>query len=83
MRTTISIPEALLESAKRRAAERGVTVNVVIEDALRGHLAVAKRSVASPFRLHTVRGKSVHPDLDVDRTTALIAADDEVAYGRK
>lgn len=83
MRTTISISEPLLETAKRRAAERGVTVSVVIEDALRGHLAGAKRPEAPPFRLHTVRGRLVNPDLDLDRTSALIAADDEAAYGRR
>ena len=83
MRTTISIPEPLLETAKRRAAERGVTVSVVIEDALRGHLAATKRPEAPPFRLYTVRGRLVNPDLDLDRTSALIASDDEAAYGRR
>jgi hypothetical protein len=82
MRTTISIPEPLLETTKRRAAARGVTVSVVIEDALRSHLAASKTTPAPPFRLHTVRGKLVNPDLDLDRTSALIAMDDEAAYGR-
>lgn len=83
MRTTISIPEPLLESAKRRAAARGVTVSVVIEDALRGHLMAKGQPDAPPFRLHTVRGKLVNPDLDLDRTSALVAMDDETAYGRR
>ena len=83
MRTTISLPEPLLETAKRKAAARGVTVSVIIEDALRAHLAATKRSPVPPFRLHTVRGKLVNPDLDLDRTSALISMDDEMAYGRK
>jgi len=83
MRTTISISDPLLETAKRRAAARGVTVSVIIEDALRVHLAAMKRSDAPPFRLHTVRGKLVNPDLDLDRTSALLALDDEATYGRK
>lgn len=82
MRTTISLPKPLLESTKRRATERGVTLSAVIEDALRGHLT-AKPSKNPPFRLYTVRGRLVHPELDLDRTSALLAADDETNYGRR
>ena len=83
MRTTVSISAHLLESAKRQAAARGITISAVIEDALRGHLASKRQIAPRPFRLHTVRGKLVNPDVDLDRTSALIAMDDEAAYGRK
>ena len=83
MRTTVSIPEPLLENAKHCAAERGTTLSALIEDALRDHLAKAERPVPPPFRLHTVRGRLVNPQLDLDRTSALIELDDEAAYSNR
>ena len=34
------------------------------------------------FQLHTVRGRMIRPDLDLDTTSSLIALDDERAYAR-
>ena len=39
MRTTVSIHDELLESAKLRARERGVTLGQLIEDGLRRELS--------------------------------------------
>jgi hypothetical protein len=58
MRTTISLPDELLESAKMLASERAVTLGVVVEDALREHLARRRSARVPEFRLHTVRGNS-------------------------
>lgn len=78
MRTTISLPDPLLENAKRLAAERGITLSALLADALRKVLLAPKAaSSAPPFRLHTVRGRLVDPNLDLDRTSALIVAEDE------
>jgi hypothetical protein len=43
MRTTISIHDELLESAKRRARERGVTLGAIVEDALRRELSLNEK----------------------------------------
>ena len=83
MRTTISVPDPLLRSAKREAEVRGVTVSVVVEDALRSFLSQGKSRTVAPFHLPTVRGKLVNPDLDLDRTSALLVTDDEASYRRK
>lgn len=80
MRTTVDLPEPLLNSAKRRAAERGVTLRAIIEDALRGHLASKRAASAPPFQLFTVRGRLVRPDLDLDRTSALLVEDDTASF---
>ena len=40
MRTTISIHDELLKSAKLRARERGLTLGALVEDALRRELSV-------------------------------------------
>jgi len=81
VRTTIDIPQPLLENAKKQAAQLGVTLSTVVQDALRGHLARATgASSVRKFKLHTVRGRLVRPDLDLDRTSALITLDDESSY---
>lgn len=81
MRTTIALPGPLLKAAKRRATERGVTLSAVVEDALRIHLAGAELTPAEPFHLHTVLGSLVDPNLELDRTSALVAMEDEADYG--
>jgi Ribbon-helix-helix protein, copG family len=81
MRTTVDIPEPLLKNAKRRAAQRGVTVSVVLEDALRQHLAAKPNVAAPPFKLITFRSELVDPDINLDRTSELITRDDEEEYG--
>lgn len=80
MRTTVSIDTPLLENAKRHAADRGVTLGGLIEDALRVYLANVDREVDRPFRLHTVRGRLVNSAIDLDRTSALVTAEDEETY---
>ena len=80
MRTTVNLSEPVLRSAKRRASERGVTLSAVLEDALRAHLARKESAPAPPFQLHTVRGRLVQPNLDLDRTSALVAIDDEAEF---
>ena len=80
VRTTIDLPGPLLQNAKRRAAERGVTLSVVVEDALRSQLAAKASKSDDPFHLHTVRGRLVKPDLDLDRTSELLVRDDEAEF---
>jgi hypothetical protein len=82
MRTTVSIPDPLLENAKQLAAQRGTTLSDVVGDALRMLLSSAHSGPAKPFRLITVQGGPTDPTLDLDRTSALIALDDEESYSR-
>lgn len=83
MRTTVNIPEPLLHNARKRASERGVTLSVVVEDALRMNLAQDRIEPEDRFQSHTVRGRLVQPDLDLDRTSAMLTADDETVFGGK
>lgn len=80
MRTTVDLPGPLLNNAKRRAAERGVTLSAIIEDALRSHLASKRAASAPPFQLFTVKGRLVRPELDLDRTSALLVEDDAARF---
>jgi uncharacterized protein len=80
MRTTISLPGPLLENAKQYATERNVTLSALLEDALRCLLARNPSSSVPAFRLHTVRGKLVDPNMDLDRTSALVVMEDEASF---
>jgi hypothetical protein len=83
MRTTVAIDPPLLENAKQAAAERGITLGALIEDALRTYFAAVGRKQPRPFRLHTVRGRLVDSTLDLDRTSALVAREDEREFAKR
>jgi hypothetical protein len=82
MRTTVDIAASVLENARAVATGRGVTVSELLEDALRAYLSSADQAAPVPFHLPTVRGQLVQPGIDLDRSSALVAADDEAAYGK-
>ncbi len=82
MRTTVAISDPLLENAKQYAEQRGTTVSNVIEDALRLLLSQPSAAQAPAFKLHTVKGRLVDPNRNIDRISALIAQDDENEYRR-
>ncbi|MBK9374933.1 MAG: hypothetical protein IPN03_14700 [Holophagales bacterium] len=73
MRTTIHLPDPLLDQARRHALETGRTLTRVVEDALRESLA-GKRTPkrASPVRLTTFGGKGLRPGVDLDDAAALL-----------
>jgi hypothetical protein len=47
------------------------------------HLARRPARGSGKFELRTVRGRLVRPGLDLDHTSALVAMDDEAAFGGK
>jgi Arc/MetJ family transcription regulator len=55
MRTTISVNDHLLASARRRARERGQSLGEVVEDALRRELAEPAKEV-EPLEVPVFRG---------------------------
>jgi len=82
VRTTVNIQEPLLANAKRVAAERGVTLSDVVEDALRSLLSATPTHSLKPFRLHVVAGELVDPEIDLSRTSELLLRDDEASFKR-
>jgi hypothetical protein len=80
MRTTVNVTPIILENAKAAAVGRGVTLGELLEDALRAYLSSVGQTATAPFKLHSVRGQLVQPNIDLDRTSALIVADDELSY---
>ena len=65
MKTTIEISDALLQAAKRMAAERNTTLRTVVEAALRRHLEAAADDPRTRPRLrrHSFRGRGLQPGL--------------------
>ncbi len=74
MKAMIFIPDPLLRCAEREAEVCGVTLSILIADALRSHLSQGS------FHLPGVRGELVDSNLDLDRTSDLLLADDEAAF---
>jgi len=63
MKTTVEIPESLLEEAKRVAARQDTTLRVLIIEGLRRVIAERKRAGAFRLRKATFRGKGLRPDV--------------------
>lgn len=65
MRTTLNLDDEILKAVKHKAAESGMTMTQVIEDALRDALQ-RPDPVETPFRLQlpTVKGERL-PTVDI------------------
>lgn len=64
MKTTIDIADPLLRRAKRRAVERGVTLKVVVEEALRRALDESPASRQVDADTHVFTGEGLQPGLE-------------------
>lgn len=75
MRTTIRLPDSLIQEAKAHALRTGKTLTAVIEDALRESLARQHQRRASkpPVTLTTVAGLGLRPGVDLDDSAALLS----------
>ena len=62
MKTTIELPEALFDKAKRHARKHKTTLKALIEQGLRQVLAT--KADAAPFQLRdaSVNGKGLNPE---------------------
>jgi hypothetical protein len=62
MKTTIEIPDALLEEARRTAAREGTSVRALIIEAL--HRLIGDRRRDKPFRLRdaSFKGRGLSPE---------------------
>jgi hypothetical protein len=61
MKTTVEIPDSLLEEAKRLAAREGTTVRALVEEGLRRTLAERKRATRFRLRKATFKGTGMQP----------------------
>lgn len=75
MRTTLSIDDNLLERAKKRAREQGITLGRYVDEALREHLTAAPHD--EEIRLTVVEGGGVRPGVDLTSNRAIYDLLDE------
>jgi hypothetical protein len=83
MRTTITLDERLLQRLKKRAAESGTSVSTMIERAVRLLLQAQARPPQQPdhFDLITFGEGGQFTTLNIDKTAALLEADDIERFG--
>lgn len=77
MRTTVSIDDDLLETARQRATSRGKTLNQLLEDALRRELAATEQAAARPPVPVFRAGTGPRPGIDLTSNRALHEVLDE------
>ena len=63
MKTTIDLPETLLEEARRTAAERSTTVRALVEAGLRRELSQAAKRPRFRLRDASFEGRGRRPEL--------------------
>jgi len=82
MRTTISLPDVLLEQAKRQAEREGLTLGGLIERALRSTLLRrAPEEAQAPFRLVTYGKGGLRPGYSFERLKDVLDAEDVERVG--
>lgn len=74
MRTTISIDDGLLRSAKGQARSRGLTLSQFVEEALRGELSARRTETRRP-EVPVFRGRGgLRPGIDPMSSRGLLEA---------
>jgi hypothetical protein len=84
MRTTISLDDRLLARLKKRASESGTSVSRLVEQAVRLSLRTPpERKGRERFELVTFGAEGRFSRLNIDKTWALLEADDIDRFGRR
>ena len=63
MKTTVHIADALLEEARKIAAQEHTTVKAMIEEGLRRTIDDRKRKKTFRLRKATIKGNGLQPDI--------------------
>ena len=73
MRTTVRLPDELLERARKKAADEGRTLTSLLEEGLRTVLAEPKRTRRRRVRLPVSSASGgVHPGVDLNRSAGIV-----------
>ncbi|HEX6793070.1 MAG TPA: DUF2191 domain-containing protein [Casimicrobiaceae bacterium] len=64
MKTTVEIPDALLDEARKLASRQGTTLRVLIVDGLRRSIAERRRSTGFALRNASVGGNGLQSGID-------------------
>ena len=83
MRVTILLDDQLAKQVRRGAAASGISVSAYISRTLSDALKRSEPSEPPPFQLVTVRGVRPRSGIDLDRSRALDAEDDQARFKRR
>ena len=83
MRVTTSRDDQLAKQVRCEAAARGISVSAYISRTLSDALKRREPSEPAPFQLVTVRGVRPRSGIDLDRSRALDAEDDQARFKRR
>ncbi|MDH5429654.1 MAG: type II toxin-antitoxin system VapB family antitoxin [Nitrospirota bacterium] len=64
MKTTVDIPQSLLDEAKKLAANHRTSVKALIEEGLRRVISEHQRSGVFRLRKATFKGQGLHPEME-------------------
>lgn len=64
MKTTVDIPQSLLDEAKKLAANHRTTVKALVEEGLRRVISEHQRSEGFHLRKATFKGAGLQPDME-------------------
>ncbi|MCZ6674376.1 MAG: ribbon-helix-helix domain-containing protein [Verrucomicrobia bacterium] len=81
MRTTILLDDELAENLKKAARIRGLSFSAFLAEAGRAALKASTSIDEEPFELIVAGGSGPKPGIDLDKTSQLLAAEDEERYG--
>jgi hypothetical protein len=81
MRTTILLDDELAESFRAKARSNHQSLSAFLAEAGRAALKSDTMQKDTPFELITYGGSGVQPGVNLDRTSALLTAEDEESYG--
>jgi hypothetical protein len=81
MRTTILLDDELAENLRKAARIRGLSFSAFIAEAGRAALKASISNKEEPFELIVTGGGGPKPGIDLDKTSQLLAAEDEERYG--
>lgn len=84
MRTTITLDDRLLAQLKKRAAESGTSVSQLVEQAIRLLIRTPRAARRRDrFELVTFGKGGRFSRHNIDKTSALLEADDVTRFGRR
>jgi Ribbon-helix-helix protein, copG family len=84
MRTTITLDDSLLAQLKRRASESGTSVSKLVEQAVRLFVRAPRpRTTPASFELVTFGAGGNFSRHNIDKTAALLEADDRERFGSR
>ena len=80
-KVTILLDDERAENLRKAARSRGLSFSAFLAEAGRAALKASPSGADEPFELIVEGGSGVKPGIDLNKTSQLLAAEDEQSYG--